>query len=697
MRNRDYASWDLGQMHMGRSGLGVGTVPVSCRCTGSSVREGVVLVGKEVKGHCLSRWGLKVWQVKNKREKDKIETKPEKNRKRRKAGKSQEQSQSEVEEILVTHSPDFQNTSEPSNASTNIANASREPYVVKQDNGSFVDEIIFDLNRALDLPNQFHCFHCKDVHNQNSLNDSPRISETSSQSPSNINHSCYECGDPLDGIFCKRCTSKFCRKDAHIGYNCPSKVSVISIPEPCNNQTINELPQALPIFHSTFHSEAESPFTLDSTPTYVNESPNVFNPPPQPPVYPCEIYKNDAYFGHYCTPQALFIYPEPCYNQDFNFQQNVPQQYPCCEDCGVTHEPYQCQPMNHDYYHGQNSCYDSNSIGFDQCQTPQYTVNHLIFNAHNDFLISQTMLNKQMTQLKSMCEIFCQTVQKKQEEKRIEEEQTAKAQRWKLPVCCDDDDDEESSNSLKDNIISELPPYSAVTPTEPVDSLSMGDEHLNTIPATKSDEFIKSCVKNLVPNPSESEGENGCDVLAGFTTFSNVLFNDDYDFDSKIIPMEIDSHSFNAESDLIESLPNHDSSVIISSKVDSLFNEFDGELTLLKSFSLEIDKTDCHLEKEIRLTKRLLYDNSSPRPPEEIISNISNAKIKSFSPSPIPNKDSDFHMEEIDLYFNPDDPMQPGIEEDDNDSERDIPLLEELLDNYSLSLPANESYHFDIP
>nr|GEZ28006.1 hypothetical protein [Tanacetum cinerariifolium] len=27
----------------------------------------------------------------------------------------------------------------------------------------------------------------------------------------------------------------------------------------------------------------------------------------------------------------------------------------------------------------------------------------------------------------------------------------------------------------------------------------------------------------------------------------------------------------------------------------------------------------------------------------------------------------------------------------------DIPILEELLDNYSLSLPANESYHFDIP
>nr|GFC83487.1 hypothetical protein [Tanacetum cinerariifolium] len=51
----------------------------------------------------------------------------------------------------------------------------------------------------------------------------------------------------------------------------------------------------------------------------------------------------------------------------------------------------------------------------------------------------------------------------------------------------------------------------------------------------------------------------------------------------------------------------------------------------------------------------------------------------------------------IDLSFSPDDPMPPSIEEDDHDSERDIPIIEELLDNYSLSLPENESYHFDIP
>nr|GFD49170.1 hypothetical protein [Tanacetum cinerariifolium] len=73
--------------------------------------------------------------------------------------------------------------------------------------------------------------------------------------------------------------------------------------------------------------------------------------------------------------------------------------------------------------------------------------------------------------------------------------------------------------------------------------------------------------------------------------YSNPLF------DEEIIPMEIDPYSFHAESDLIESMPNHDSSVTISSKINSLFDEFAGELTLLKSFSPGIDATDCHPEK----------------------------------------------------------------------------------------------------
>nr|GEV61163.1 hypothetical protein [Tanacetum cinerariifolium] len=65
--------------------------------------------------------------------------------------------------------------------------------------------------------------------------------------------------------------------------------------------------------------------------------------------------------------------------------------------------------------------------------------------------------------------------------------------------CYDDDNNEERSDSLNDNIISRLPPFSTITPDEPVlsteepdNSLSMRDEHLDTISAMESDEFIKS-------------------------------------------------------------------------------------------------------------------------------------------------------------------------------------------------------------
>nr|GEX12498.1 hypothetical protein [Tanacetum cinerariifolium] len=227
-----------------------------------------------------------------------------------------------------------------------------------------------------------------------------------------------------------------------------------------------------------------------------------------------------------------------------------------------------------------------------------------------------------------------------------------------------------------------------VTGVEPDNSLSMGDEHLDTTPAMESDEFIKSSVKNLVPNPSESEGEHECDVSAcqDFTTFSNLLFDADDDFsssndqlfsnedsskkiysnplfDEEIICIKIDLHHFNAESDLIESLLNHDSLIISSSKIDYLLYEFAGELTLLKSIPPGIDETDCDREEEICLIKRL---------------------FNSF-------------MEKIDLSFTANDPMPPGIEEDDYDYERDILILEELLSNDSFSLLENESFHFDIP
>nr|GEU57576.1 hypothetical protein [Tanacetum cinerariifolium] len=266
--------------------------------------------------------------------------------------------------------------------------------------------------------------------------------------PHIIHHCCYGCDDPLEDIFCHQCTCESCGKGAHYGYNCPPKVLIIPNPEPCNNQTIDELPQTLLSFHPTCYSGNESPFTCDSTPDVVDDSPNVFNPPLQPPKYSYEFCGNDAYYGHDCPPQVSF-------------------------------------------------------------------------------------------------------------------------------------------------------------------------------------------------------------------TYSSIISS--------------------------------------SSKIDSLLDKFAGELTLLNSIPLGINETDCDPEEETRLIKKLLYDNSSPRPPKEFISENSDTAIKSFSPFPIPVEDSDSFMEEIDLSFILDDPMPPGIKEDDYDSERDILILEELLSNNSLSLLENESFHFDIP
>ncbi|GKC32928.1 hypothetical protein Tco_1040222 [Tanacetum coccineum] len=135
----------------------------------------------------------------------------------------------------------------------------------------------------------------------------------------------------------------------------------------------------------------------------------------------------------------------------------------------------------------------------------------------------------------SLDDIFCQrctceSCGKEEEEKRITEEQASKDRYWKITICYDDD---------KDYTIAITPVSST---KEPVSSLSMGDEHLDTIPATESDEVIKSSVENLVPIPSESEGipDSVCDVplcnnpttLEAFKEHSETIIDSNHDYSS---------------------------------------------------------------------------------------------------------------------------------------------------------------------
>nr|GFB81373.1 hypothetical protein [Tanacetum cinerariifolium] len=199
----------------------------------------------------------------------------------------------------------------------------------------------------------------------------------------------------------------------------------------------------------------------------------------------------------------------------------------------------------------------------------------------------------------------------------------------------------------------------------------LNDDHSSNFKTKSSSTFLNSLLE---------ETNNFDKSLPEFTTFSNVLFDAEYESDSsddqscfdedvlekivskplfeeEIIPLKIDQHPDNAESALMKSLRTHDSSLLISSKIDSLLDEFAGELTLLKSILLRIDETDCDFWEDIRLIEKLLYYNSSPRPSEEFVSINSDAAIESFSPSPILVEDNDSLMEEIDLFCTLDYPM----------------------------------------
>nr|GFB38186.1 hypothetical protein [Tanacetum cinerariifolium] len=178
--------------------------------------------------------------------------------------------------------------------------------------------------------------------------------------------------------------------------------------------------------------------------------------------------------------------------------------------------------------------------------------------------------------------------------------------------------------------------------------------------STKEPEHLLSMGKCEVTLEDEIE----CDMPAKdicspvFTTFSNPLFKDNEDLDSsddeslpdEDVPAEefkiysnplfnedeinsdkLDPHCFNVESNFVESLLNRDTFIDFSSKFD-----FSGELAHIKP---EIPKSDFDFEEEIRLIENLLYDNSFPRPPEELNAEITDTIIESM-PLPITDNPS---------------------------------------------------------
>ncbi|GKE15899.1 hypothetical protein Tco_1423476 [Tanacetum coccineum] len=320
--------------------------------------------------------------------------------------------------------------------------------------------------------------------------------------------------------------------------------------------------------------------------------------------------------------------------------------------------------MNQNYY-DPNLCYNYNSSGFDQYQPPQYSVTH------------------QPLHIKSMMDLLL-------EEKLSQALQAltkVSSQYWKPPIYYDDDDDDEESSIPLRDIISELPLSFASTPDFPItDSLLMEDEHLDTIPKIESDEENDSSVEDLNLTPSESEDlsniKSECDMPVCNDSSSK---NEGLD-DIVSIPPGKEIDHLDVIPDSVESLLNRANSIIF------LIEEFIGELAPIDPIPPGIIEANFDLKEDILLIEKLLNDDSSL---EELNSEIPNDIIESFSLSPIPVEDNDSLMEEINIFLPPDESIPPGVENDDYHSEGDVLLLEELLNNDSISLPEYESFHID--
>nr|GEX90732.1 hypothetical protein [Tanacetum cinerariifolium] len=112
-----------------------------------------------------------------------------------------------------------------------------------------------------------------------------------------------KCGNPVDGQYCQGCAlprKKF--KEDLFTYCIENGIlqGLLDTFEPSNDNTnIVNAPQE----PFVVKQDLENSSTYESKSNIVDDSPKDFDPPPQPPFYSCEFCRNDARYGHYCTPQ----------------------------------------------------------------------------------------------------------------------------------------------------------------------------------------------------------------------------------------------------------------------------------------------------------------------------------------------------------------------------------------------------------
>nr|GEY04707.1 hypothetical protein [Tanacetum cinerariifolium] len=275
--------------------------------------------------------------------------------------------------------------------------------------------------------------------------------------------------------------------------------------------------------------------------------------------------------------------------------------------------------------------YNSNSFGFDQPQPPQSPVIHqppqeLSIQEMEDLKQQYLAELKHLSNLEYRDEVKSaeltenfngMTIEIRKKEKLLQQEQwaylSAHPSKRLTSFYYDDDDDEDYTSAITHD-------EPVLSTEEPNDSLSMGDEHLDTIPITESDKFIKSGVETLIPIPSEFEGitEHMCDVPSHDNSPLLDISKDQIkDFsESNEAFSSIDDDSFSIDDiDYVEASP-PDSELVSSEVMEIVIPEVGG-----------IDDDILLTIKDDILREKLLNVN------------LLIAKIKALNANPTPSSD----------------------------------------------------------
>nr|GEY63249.1 hypothetical protein [Tanacetum cinerariifolium] len=312
--------------------------------------------------------------------------------------------------------------------------------------------------------------------------DLDKTPELSQRSPQN----CPKCRNPVYGHYCQGCALLREKFKEDLFASCVENEILQDSSGPSNE-------------NSNVANALREPFV-------VNLDPGIFYH-----QCTCKLCGNSAHYGYNCPPKVPIIHdPEPFNNHTIKELPPTVQSFDPKFD--LVHNSPNCQPMNQNFYNSNSSSFDQSqplhslvihqppqerSIQEMEDLKQQYLdeMKHLINSEYRDEI--------KIVDLKENFNGMSIEINKKEKLQQLKQWanlNTYPSKRFNS-FCYDDED------------------YTiAVTPSllteEPDNSLSIRDEHLDTIPATESNEFIKSSVENLIPIPSESEGipDNMCDV-----------------------------------------------------------------------------------------------------------------------------------------------------------------------------------------